>query len=613
MLPADLPFILLDDARAAGAAPARLYAGPKAVLRASTPDELDALLAAVQSAGQSGLHAAGYFSYEAGLALEPRLRPLLPARTALPLAWFGLFERYDEFPPDAVKNLLPDGDAQLTSLDPHIDKGDYAAIFAKVQDYIRSGDIYQANLTLAASAHYTGSPLSLYAALRGRAAAGHGGIVYDGTHWFLSFSPELFFALKDRRVTTRPMKGTAMRSADSKADQLAAQTLRSSAKQRAENLMIVDLLRNDLSRVAATGSVTVPDLFTIETYPTIHQMTSTIVAQLDEGRDATDLIRAIFPCGSITGAPKIRAMEIIAALERRERGIYCGSIGRIDANGDAAFNVAIRTFCLSEPEKTLSVGLGSGVVADSNAADEWAECMAKGDFAKMADSIPAGKVETGSAPVVFDLIETMLFEPAEGIFRLEEHLARMKASARKLGFEFDRHATRNALQVACFHIEKRSRIRLLLSSGGATALEIAPAPEPEAKIWHVALVPTSLPSHDDRRNHKTTARAHYDGPRIAATGADEVVFVDADGYLTEGSFTSIFVEGEDGILLTPPVERGLLPGVLRQQLIEEGRAVARDLTPDALANGFFVGNSLRGLIPARLVAGVPVANKDISA
>jgi para-aminobenzoate synthetase / 4-amino-4-deoxychorismate lyase len=583
MIPTDGPYVLLDDARASGASPARLYANPVECLTARTTEEIAPLLEELRSAKVRGLYVAGFLAYDAGSALVP----LLPPATNGLFAWFGLFSQYQQLNPDAMPPLLPDSaGAWLSPLRPNILRGDYAKGFAAVQQYIAAGDIYQANLTFPLSADYAGDPLALYAALRPRAAAGYGGVIWTGEQHYLSFSPELFFALKGARVTTKPMKGTATRHTDPAADAAEAETLRTDPKQRAENLMIVDLLRNDLSRVCEPGSVAVPELFHIESYPTVHQMTSTVTGLLPQVGDAIDVITALFPCGSITGAPKIRAMQIIGEVEARPRGIYCGSIGRIDANGDAAFNVAIRTFTLCEATKKVSLGLGSGIVADSDEAAEWAECLAKGDFAKV-DGFG------------FDLIETMRFEPAHGILRLELHLERMKVSARDFGFEFDRHAVRNQLHAATFHLDALSKIRLLLSKSGAVAIEIRPLTD-VIEPWRVAIVPLPVDSSDFRLRHKTTDRAFYDDAR-KMSGADEVLFVDADGYLTEGSITAIFVE-RDGKLITPTLSRGALPSVLRRELIESGQAIEADSTEADLGSSFFIGNSVRGLIPAKRVA-----------
>ena len=588
MIQTDSPYILLDDARVSGASPARLYARPVECLTAYALNEVAPLLEALRTASARGLHVAGFMSYDAGAAFLPHLSPPpdMPPPDAT-LAWFGLFEQYQEVEADAVTSLLPDpAGAWLSPLHPAISRASYTKAFAMVQDYIRAGDIYQANLTFPLCADYAGDPLALYAALRPRAAAGYGGVIWTGERHYLSFSPELFFALKDRRVTTKPMKGTAPRRADPAADAAEIETLRTDPKQRAENLMIVDLLRNDLSQVCEPGSVSVPDLFRIESYPTVHQMTSTVTGILPQKSDVIDVITALFPCGSITGAPKIRAMQVIAEVESAPRNIYCGSRGRIDPNGDAAFNVAIRTFTLCDSTKKVSLGLGSGVVADSQEDAEWGECLAKGDFAHVD-------------VYGFDLIETMRFEPTQGIMRLEQHLERMQSSAQLFGYHFDRHALRNQLHVATFRLDTLSKIRLLLSKSGAMAIEIRPIAE-ITDVWRVGVAPLPVVSTDFRLHHKTTDRAFYDDAR-KASGADEVLFVTADGFLTEGSITAIFVD-RDGKLLTPPLSRGALPSVLRQEMIAQGRAVEADLSPADLSAGFFVGNSVRGLIAAKQVA-----------
>jgi para-aminobenzoate synthetase/4-amino-4-deoxychorismate lyase len=347
--------------------------------------------------------------------------------------------------------------------------------------------------------------------------------------------------------------------------------------------MIVDLLRNDLSRLSRPGTVKVPELFAVETYPTVHQMTSTVVAGLEEGVGPVQVIRAIFPRGSVTGAPKVRAIEIIDGLEPGPRGPYTGSIGWLEPGGDAAFNVAFRTLVLKDGASLARMGLGSGIVADSEAGDEWLECLAKGEFVATDRS--------------FDLIETMRFDPREGIFELERHLARMKRSAEAFGFAFDRHDARNELQAATFALREAGMLRLLLSRSGAVAIEVRALPEPQEDPVTVRLAPLPVEAEDFRLRHKTSDRRFYDQAR---SNAFETVFRDAHGFLTEGSFTSLFVE-RDGRLLTPPLARGLLPGILRETLIEQGRALEAELREDDLSQGFYIGNAVRGLIAARLV------------
>ncbi|WP_445190947.1 aminodeoxychorismate synthase component I [Sphingomonas sp. Tas61C01] len=575
MLPAP-PFVLLDDARDGGA-PARLYRDPRRIVTAVTASEVRGALAEIRAAVGEGLQAAGYLAYEAGAALVARA----PSVADAPLLWFGLFDGHESLSAAAIDALLPDpAGAWAGAPVPTITQADYDAAMARVLGYIGAGDIYQANLTFRAEVPFLGDPLALYARLRRNARAGHGGVVATGSTTLLSLSPELFFTAEGDALTCRPMKGTATRAAIPADDRARAAALAADTKQRAENLMIVDLMRNDLSRVAVPGSVAVPALFTVETYPTIHQMTSTVTATLAPSKDAIDVVEALFPCGSITGAPKQRAMEIVAELEPGPRGPYTGAIGRIDPAG-ATFNVAIRTLVVPAGAACATLGLGSGIVADSRADEEWAECLAKGAF-----------VTAGQRPI--DLIETMGFDPEIGLLRLETHLARLKASAEALGFAFDRHAARNELQAATFRLRGAKRIRLLLAASGSIAIEVSDVPPPPAGPVEVAILPLPVDAADFRLRHKTSDRDFYDETR-RSSGVFEVVF-DHDGLITEGSFTSVFVE-RDGVLVTPRAP-GLLPGVLRADLIADGRAIEGDVTRDDLAGGFFVGNALRGLMPA---------------
>jgi para-aminobenzoate synthetase/4-amino-4-deoxychorismate lyase len=330
-------------------------------------------------------------------------------------------------------------------------------------------------------------------------------------------------------------------------------------------------------------------------------MVSTVRAQLAPGKGAMDLVRALFPCGSITGAPKIRAMELIQQVERDARGVYCGAIGRIDPDGNAAFNVAIRTLRLTPIENGQGhavLGVGSAIVADSDALAERRECEVKAGFVRRA--------APDLAAPAFDLIETMRFEPDSGVAYLELHLARMKASAHRLGFEFDRHAARNQIQALCFELEAPAKLRMMASRGGSLALETGPLPAPIAEPLACAALPNPLDPSDWRLAHKTSDRGFYDDALRAAQsmGAGEALLVREDGLVTEGSFTNVFVaqNGErDGVLITPPARLGLLPGILREHLIAEGRAREGELTLDDLAGGFLLGNALRGLFKAKLI------------
>lgn len=577
MMPLDpsRPFVLLDDVQAGSA---RLYRDPVEIVVAYADDEVAPALARLRSAMARGLHTAGYVAYEVGHVLEPRLKAL--TRPGSPLLWFGLFAAEENLDATAVEALLGDpAGAWAGPPRPLIDRSDYEAAVGRVLDYIGAGDIYQANLTFRAEVPVAGPPPALYARLRRAGGGPWSALVHDGTNWLLSFSPELFFTLEQGRFTARPMKGTAARDSDPEA-------LRTDAKQRAENLMIVDLLRNDLARVARAGSVAVPRLFEIETYPTLHQMTSTITADLEPGKDAVDALTALFPCGSVTGAPKIRAMEIIAELEPDARGCYTGAIGRISPEGDAAFNVAIRTLMVGPERGKARMGLGSGVVADSVAAAEWRECLEKGRFVTAAGAR-------------FDLIETMRFDAEEGLLELERHVARLKSSADLFGFACDRHALRNELQAATFRLRDSRCVRVRLSPRGAVAIEVRPLPS-SPRTAEVALVRRPVVREDFRLAHKTSDRGFYDQARMAS-GCFEAILVDDEGYVTEGSFTNVFLRRDDR-LYTPPLARGLLAGVLRQRLLEEGYAQEAEIRAEDLAGDFYIGNAVRGLIPARLVA-----------
>ena len=580
------PFILLDDARPDGA-PVRLYRSPVEVVTAAAPADVTGALERVRQATRAGRHAAGYLTYEAAAAFEPAVaRPPSGEAATAPLVWFGVFDDVTMIDRDAVAALLPDPDgAWVGAPQPAIDRATYGDRLDRVLALIAAGDFYQANLTFAATVPFVGNPVAVYAQLRKRAGAGYGALIHDGRGVILSFSPELFFTLDGGRIECRPMKGTARRGDTADADRAAIAALADDPKQRAENLMIVDLMRNDIARVAVPGSVAVPSLFAVETYPSVHQMVSTVTADLAPGNDAVDVIAALFPCGSITGAPKIRAIQALAEIEAAPRGLYTGAIGHIDPAGDAMFNVAIRTLTIAPGADVARFATGGGIVADSTAAGEWDEAAAKGAF------LTEGQRR-------FDLIETMAFDPAAGIALIDRHLARIKESADRFGFTFDRHAARNELQAATFRLGMPSRVRLMLSASGAFAIETSALPPPLGAPASVAVVPLPVDPADFRLRHKTTDRAFYDAARQAA-GTDEVVFALPDGRLTEGSFTNIFV-ARDGMLLTPPTALGLLPGVLRADLIETGRATEAVLTIDDLAGVFLIGNALRGLMPAEV-------------
>lgn len=372
--------ILLENGP--GGRPA-LFQAPVSMIRADSASEVDAALAALDRARDAGYWLAGYASYELGYALEPRLLALMPPVRNLPLMQFGVYAA-----PQAAEPVLAEAarlaqDATLQEMHPDWSVAAHGAALAQILEYIGAGDIYQANLTMAMRARSGGPALGLYGALRARQPVAYGAFVeFDGGPTILSRSPELFFSTDAAgRIDARPMKGTAPRASNPAHDAALKMDLQSSVKNRAENLMIVDLLRNDISRICRAGSVKVPALFAIESYATVHQMVSHVTGELLAGTQPSDIFRALFPCGSITGAPKIRAMQIIRELEAGPRGVYCGAIGWMGPDGTSSFNVAIRTITLQDGHAVF--GVGGGIVADSTAQGEYEEALWKARFATL--------------------------------------------------------------------------------------------------------------------------------------------------------------------------------------------------------------------------------------
>ena len=361
-----------------------LFLAPRAMIRADRADQVMPALKALDRARADGLWLAGYASYELGYALEPRLVALMPENRALPLLQFGVYDAPEDAAPVLGQAAAEASGAGLSAARADWSAAEHAAALTRILDYIAAGDIYQANLTMRMTADATGSALGLYGALRARQPVAHGAFVsFPDAPPILSRSPELFFATDATgRIETRPMKGTAPRASNPAHDAALRMELQQSIKNRAENLMIVDLLRNDISRVCETGSVRVPQLFAIESYVTVHQMVSHVVGQLVPGTMPSDIFRALFPCGSITGAPKIRAMEIIRELESGSRDIYCGAIGWMGPDGASSFNVAIRTITLNGHQARF--GVGGGIVADSTAQGEYEEALWKARFATLS-------------------------------------------------------------------------------------------------------------------------------------------------------------------------------------------------------------------------------------
>lgn len=590
-------FVLLDNSSGRGV-PSLLFSNPRGIVTTGDPAGVSGALRELEEGLACGLHAAGFFSYELGYVFEPRLAGLMPQKRDVPLLWFGLYDAPRQMSEADVDHWLAthtrSGSYQFTDVTRAWDRDAYVRRFEAVQEKIRAGDIYQLNLTFKARFKLSGSPLTFYRDLRQRQRVSYGGIVDTGYLTVLSASPELFIEQDGREITTRPMKGTSSRAGTPEADAEARRILATDIKQRAENLMIVDLMRNDLGRMAETGSVSVTDLFTVETFRTLHQMTSGVKATLQDGVGLAELWQAIFPPGSVIGAPKIRAMELIADYETEPRGVYCGAIGHFTPQGQALFNVAIRSPVIFRDGRG-EMGIGSGVVYDSAGEKEYAECLLKMKF--LTDP-----------PRSFELIETLLYEPGEGFWLLDRHMQRLCASAKYFNFAFDQRRVSAGLENGIRGRETdRMRVRLLLSENGDVS--VTPAvigPKDPQAIMRYVVSPTRLDSHDAFLFHKTTRREVYDGEWAHyhdTLGSDEVLYLNERGEVAEGSRTNIFVE-RDGALLTPALSGGLLPGVLRAELLASGRVreavlVLEDLnTSDAV----YLGNSVRGLVRAEQLA-----------
>lgn len=367
----DAPFCLIEDREDS----AQIFVAPRQIVTAFTLDEVAPALSRIAQAARDGFYAAGFIAYEAGYAFEPRLERFFRPQPGQPLLRFGLFDA----PAPAEKILAQPSDAEILDLRPGWSAAKYAEKFAACQNYIKAGDVYQINLTFPLFGHYRGTPLDVFRLLRARQPVALGGVVALGGDAIVSLSPERFFDVRQKNIVTRPMKGTARRGKTAEEDRALARFLTEDEKNRAENLMIVDLLRNDLSRICAIGSVQVPELFAVESFPTLHQMSSTVRGKLLDDIDLQKILQKIFPCGSVTGAPKIRAMEIIAEQEDFSRGAYCGAVGVISPDGAMRFNVAIRTLSL-DAEGGFCCPVGSAVVADSLAQQEYDECLLKGRF-----------------------------------------------------------------------------------------------------------------------------------------------------------------------------------------------------------------------------------------
>ena len=599
----------------------QLFTTPVQACAAFSAEEIPALFAAIESTVATGQQAAGFFSYECGSCFEPKAgmragrdgQPL-----AHPLAWFGIYERSYIFDHESGKFLggEPPELARFrdcvragpdTGCEPEIaaefalTEAEYVRRIAAIHEWIRAGDVYQLNFTVPMKIETQGGAAAIYARLRARQPVDYGAFV----HWqpgrrILSFSPELFFRIEGdgcggRRIVTRPMKGTARRGRTTREDRRLADWLANDPKNRSENVMIVDLVRNDLGRIAQTGSVRVEQLFEVERYSTLWQMTSTVSAELRSGASFHDVFRALFPCGSVTGAPKVRAMQLIAELEDALRGVYTGAIGFFSPK-QTVFNVAIRTLELNDTRGVF--GVGSGVVIDSDPAEEYRECLLKAEFLTQSGR---------EAPEPFSLIETMLWDG--GYPLLELHLDRLMNSAEYFNFPCDREAVKAALEKKASGIVDRTprKVRLLLhSDDGFEITDDVLAPTcGENRIGRVRIATERTNPEDRMLYHKTTHRPLYARAfgHAARDGFDDVIFLNLRGEVTEGAISNVFVE-KDARWFTPPVECGLLPGVYRRHLLQTRVEIEeRVLHLDDLrgADAIYLANAVRGLRRVNLV------------
>jgi para-aminobenzoate synthetase/4-amino-4-deoxychorismate lyase len=554
------------------------FAGLERVLTAQTPTEVLPLLAAVEQAVAAGRHAAGFLSYEAAPGLDPVLTT--HPRGALPLGWFGIFaERHAVAPGEPAAP----GTSRLLAPAPSQSAAEYAAAFAAVKEYIAAGDCYQVNLTWRERFRFAGDPFALYRQLCRAQPAAFCAWLECGEWAVASVSPELFFARHGREIVMRPMKGTALRDDRRGENRGQRHPLVTSPKERAENLMIVDLVRNDLGRVAETGSVAVPALFTVESYPTLHQMTSTVTARLRANTGLTELFQALFPCGSVTGAPKRRSMAIIRELEEGPRGLYCGALGFASPGDEAVFSVAIRTAILDLARGTGELGIGSGVTADAQIDAEYRECRYKAVFLNRA-----------AEPL--QLVETLLWEEGRGYALLERHLQRLAASAASLGFACSPDGVRRQLLAAVAGRVGRHKVRLLLAADGSITMATeALAPDSPTRPGRVALAGARIDEREPLLYHKTTWRPWYDTIAAQHPACLDVLFCNRQDEVTEGSVHNLVVE-RDGRLVTPPVVCGLLPGTLRQELLERGILVEGVVSRQEIlaARRLWLINSVRG-------------------
>jgi para-aminobenzoate synthetase/4-amino-4-deoxychorismate lyase len=565
------------------------FVHPTEVVCAETAGDVVPALSRIDAAVASGAWAAGFLAYEAAQGVDACLTT--KQTCPVPMVWFGVFREpavvEAELPPPCA-GVEPSAPAQ--SWAPSVGRDAFVGAIGAIRRYLRAGDTYQVNFSFRMRNRLSASPASVFAAMLSVQTTPYASLVDTGRHVLASVSPELFFRVDGDTVTCRPMKGTARRGAGSGEDDAAASELAASEKNRAENVMIVDMIRNDLGRVAVPGSVVVERLFDVERYETVLQMTSTVSARSDAG--LASLMQAMFPCASVTGAPKRRTMEIIAELESDPRGIYTGAIGFWGPGRVGQFSVAIRTLQVDRETGSAEYGTGAGIVWDSEAEDEYTECMDK-----------ARVLWRSVAP--FRLLETMLWTPARGFRLLAAHMRRMERSAGYFGFRFDREAAIARLENAAAGLGPAAhRVRLLLTRSGEVAVETAPLTPRADRELVVALAAKPVKASDPFVRHKTTSRAVYDEARSSAPGADDVLLWNESGEVTESCIANVVLR-RGGRWVTPPEGCGLLPGTLRERLIARGWVREEPVHAASMRDGerVYLVNSVRGIVPARFKAG----------
>jgi len=568
--------------------------------------EVPALLAWAEEGAAAGDWMVGFVGYEAAPAFDDALVARPPAAGPVPLAAFGRFRAPTAWSPAAASAGRTAAPLLVGAVRPALDAAGFRATVGRIRAAIAAGETYQVNVSFPLRGRLA-TPASGEELLEALLAPGEAPYAawIEGEGWaVLSLSPELFFERRSGSVVSRPMKGTRPRGRFPREDAARAAELSGSEKDRAENLMIVDMIRNDLGRIAEPGSVAVERVLELERYPTVWQLTSTVSARASAR--LPELFAALFPCASITGAPKAATSRFIRELEAEPRGLYCGAIGRVEPGGAARFAVAIRTLEIDRADGGFRYGVGAGITWDSDPAEEWRECLAK---ARVLDG----------APPRFDLIETMRWRAGRGVELFELHLDRLAASADYFGFDPARLApggpgdaslrqrlgerVARELAARCAGLAAGSwRVRLRLARSGEIAFDVEPFASAQ-RVWTVAVAARAFASTDVTAFHKTTRRERYVAARAAAPAeVDEVLLVNEHGELTEGTRTNLMVQFGAGLWVTPPLEAGLLPGVFREHLLRSGQAIEATLRPRDLrrAHRIRLVNALRGWIPARL-------------